>query len=381
MTYPPLSQVRKTLRVKWHRCNIDRERLRTLTRRSDLKGWIQAGGHLVIWILTGTLVYFLWLNELWLAFAFALFAHGTVSSFFVGVAPHELGHGTVFRTRKLNKVFLYIYSLLSWWDPFDYASSHTYHHRYTLHPEGDRENLLPLSPFVGPFFLVQLFTVNLFTKRGRTFGKGGLLSTVFVTFLGAFGRVDPSDASINEWIKTLHEDQPDQYKKSIWWSRLLLLFHLIIVTLSIVSGQWILAVIISASPFIANWLTYAVALTQHCGLKENDPDFRKCVRSIKVHPVVEFLYWRMNWHTEHHMYAGVPCYNLKKLHKEIEKEMPEPRTLVGAWKEMWDTWEKQKQDPSYFYDTPVPGVDELHPIPDEDELAASIGELAPDGLK
>jgi len=72
-----------------------------------------------------------------------LFTHGTIGSFFTGVAPHELGHGTVFRTKWLNKLFLYLYSLLSWWDPFDYAMSHTYHHRYTLHPEGDREVLLP----------------------------------------------------------------------------------------------------------------------------------------------------------------------------------------------------------------------------------------------
>ena len=25
--------------------------------------------------------------------------------------------------------------------------------------------------------------------------------------------------------------------------------------------------------------------------------------------------WHMNWHLEHHMFAGVPCYNLKALHQ------------------------------------------------------------------
>ena len=47
---------------------------------------------------------------------------------------HELAHGSVFKTKILNKIFLYLLSLLTWWDVFDYASSHTYHHRYTLHP-------------------------------------------------------------------------------------------------------------------------------------------------------------------------------------------------------------------------------------------------------
>ena len=86
---------------------------------------------------------------------------------------------------------MYLFSLLSWWDPFDYASSHTHHHRYTLHPEGDRENLLPLEPSVASPFMLQLFTINLLTQQGRTFGKGGLLSTIFVTFQSAFGIVGP----------------------------------------------------------------------------------------------------------------------------------------------------------------------------------------------
>ena len=281
----------------------------------------------------------------------------------------------------LNKIFLYIYSTLSWWDLYDYASSHTYHHRYTLHPEGDRENLLPLSPMVGKTFLIQLFTINLLTQQGRVFGKGGLLSTIVVTIFSAFGRVGPTDAPINEWLNALHVDQPEEHRKSILWSRWLLLFHGAVVALSILSGQWIFALIITASPFIANWLAYAVGMTQHCGLKENDHDFRKCVRSIKVDPLTEFLYWRMNWHTEHHMFAGVPCYNLKALYEEIADDMPAPRSLRGAWQEMWDTWEKQKSDPDYFYDTPLPGtaknVREDTPI----ELESSIGELAPRGLE
>ncbi|MEM7113602.1 MAG: fatty acid desaturase [Chloroflexota bacterium] len=381
MAYQPLAEVRKTLRVKWYRCTIPHARLRELSKRSDLQGWIQAGGHLGIWIVTGLLVYSFWAQQNWLAFFVALFAHGTVASFFVGIAPHELGHGTVFRTKRLNKIFLYLFSLLSWWDPFDYASSHTYHHRYTLHPEGDRENLLPLSPMVGPTFLLQLFTINLLTQRGRTFGKGGLLSTIGVTILGAFGRVGITDAPINEWISALHEDQPEEHRKSIIWSRILLLFHGAVVIISVATGYWVFALIITASPFIANWGAYAVGMTQHCGLKENDPDFRKCVRSITLNPLAEFLYWRMNWHTEHHMFAGVPCYNLKKLHQEIANDMPKPRTLWEAWREMRDTWERQKTEPDYYFDTPLPETAKETRGQASDALESSIGELAPKGLE
>ena len=381
MSYPPLTEVRKTLRVKWYRCPIEHAKLRELSKRSDLQGWFQAGGHLALFIITGTLVYLFWAQQSWLVFAIALFAHGTVASFFVGVAPHELGHGTVFRSKRLNKFFMYLFSLLSWWDHFDYASSHTYHHRYTLHPEGDRENLLPLEPSLASTFMLQLFTINLLTQPGRTFGKGGLISTIVVTAKSAFGRVGPSEVPINEWLKALHVDQPDQHRKSMWWSRILLLFHGSVLIISIVTGQWVLPLIITAAPFIANWVSYFVGLTQHCGLQENVPDFRKSVRSIKINPLLEFLYWRMNWHIEHHMYAGVPCYNLKKLYDEIADDMPEPRTLIGAWQEMREVWRRQQTEPDYQFDTPLPPTAKEVRTDTPDILESSIGELAPEGLR
>jgi len=381
MSYQPLTEVRKTLRVDWYRCPIEHAKLRELSKRSDLQGWFQAGGHLALFAVTGSLVYLFWAQQIWLAFLIALFVHGTVGSFFTGIAPHELGHGTVFRTKRLNKIFLYLFSLLSWWDPFDYASSHTYHHRYTLHPEGDRENLLPLEPTVGSTFLLQMFTVNLLTQRGRIFGKGGLISTIFVTILGAFGIVGSPDVPINEWLRALHSDQPEEYRKSIWWSRILLLFHGSVVVISIVTGLWVIPLIITFFPFIGNWGVYFVGLPQHCGLRENVPDFRKSTRSMTLNPLAEFLYWRMNWHIEHHMYAGVPCYNLKKLHKELAADMPAPRTLIGAWREMREIWQKQKIDPSYQFDTPLPPTAKSARTDIPDDLESSIGELAPDGLR
>lgn len=381
MTYQPLDEVRKTLKVKWYRSPISHAKLRELSKRSDAQGWLQAGGHLGLYAITGLLVFTFWSQQSWLAFLIALFFHGTVASFFIGVAPHELGHGSVFKTKRLNKIFLYLFSLLSWWDPFDYASSHTYHHRYTLHPEGDRENLLPLEPSLRSTFMLQLFTVNLLTQRGRTFGKGGLISTLWVTILGALGRVGDLDIPINEWIQSLHDDQPEEYRKSIWWSRFLLAFHGGVVVISLITGLWVLPLIITFAPFIANWLSYFVGLPQHCGLMENVPDFRKSVRSMTLVPIVEFLYWRMNWHTEHHMYAGVPCYNLKKLYQEIANDMPEPRTLIGAWREMRDIWQRQKIEPDYVFDTPLPATAQSIRTDTPHELEASIGELAPKGLE
>ena len=66
MTYQPLAEVRKTLRVKWYRSKVDHTILRNLSKRSDLQGWFQAGGHLALWLLTGSLVYFFWSQAIWI---------------------------------------------------------------------------------------------------------------------------------------------------------------------------------------------------------------------------------------------------------------------------------------------------------------------------
>jgi len=367
--------------VKWYRCPIESSTLRKLSRRSDLQGWFQAGGHLTLFIFTASLAYYFWDVKNWSGFVIMLFVHGTIGNFFSGVAPHELGHGTVFKTKWLNKFFMYLFSLLSWWNPFDYASSHTYHHRYTQYLDGDRENLFPLDPHLGPVFLLQIFTLNIFSKPGRVFGKGGLLSTIYLTFRSSLGLVGSIEIPSQEWLQALHEDQPTEHRKSMWWSRLQLIFHGSVLAYSIWTRQWALLFLINFFAFTANWLGYFVGMTQHCGLQGNVSDFRKCVRSIKLNPFVSFLYWRMNWHTEHHMYAGVPCYNLKKLSQAIAHDMPEPRTLIGAWREMLEIRRQQIRTPNYQFDTPLPASANKILMDNTDELASSIGELAPKGLR
>ena len=86
------------------------------------------------------------------------------------------------------------------------------------------------------------------------------------------------------------------------------------------------------------------------------------------------------------MYAGVPCYNLKRLSQVIAEDMPERKTLIGAWREMRETMKRQQTEPDYQFTMPFPST--AHPevitqsaLPKmqnkQDELAASIGDLAP----
>jgi fatty acid desaturase len=367
----PLSEVRKNLRINWYRCPIERSRLIELSQRSNLKGFFQAFGHIGLLIITGTISWYFFVQQQWLGFFPALFLHGTFASFLT--APHhELCHGSVFRTHWLNEAFLRVYSLLGWQNFPVYKFSHSYHHRFTLHPEGDREEVMPVTPSLRILYLVQLFTFNIFGG----YQSKGIIPAIKNSITLA---MDKFDNPFNSWGSELYVDHKKERREARNWARKLLLFHGLVVFGSIASGHWILAVLISGSVFIANWYRYFVGVPMHCGLRSNVPDFRKSVRTITLDPFTEFLYWHMNWHLEHHMYAAVPCYNLKSLYAEIASDMPQPRTLVGAWKEMRETWKRQLNDPGYTFDTPIPssssGVEG-----DSNDLAVSMGTLAPESI-
>ena len=368
---PPPAEIRKMGRIRWYRCPIDRETLRTLAEPSDARGLLQALGHLGIWATTGGLAWYFFTLEVWWGFCLFLFLHGTVAAFFT--APHhELCHTTVFRTKRLNELFLRIFACLGWLNFEIYRFSHTHHHRFTLFVGGDREKVMPEHPSLQPVYLLQLFTVNI-TGGYHSRGLIPVLRNFIAIALNRF------DKPFNYWGPELYEGHHEARMKAVRWARLVLLLHAVSIVFFVGIGQPILAVLVSGSIFFAGWLRYFVGVTQHCGLRSNVADFRKCTRTITLDPVTQFLFWHMNWHVEHHMYAAVPCYNLERVHRAVVNEMPEPRTLIGAWKEMRETWKRQQREPGYEYDTPVPSRP-AGEHGDDDPLAASMGGLAPRAL-
>ena len=381
--YPKLELVRGSLKIRWYRCPMRKGSLKLLMERSDKKGFIQALGHLGLWAMTGLMVHSSWQRSNVACCVIAMWFHGIVGSTFV-YGCHELGHGTVFATKWLNTLFLWIFSVLFWWNPYDYAASHTYHHRYSQFQEGDRENLPPLVPALDKFTVLQLATCNVFSTPGNVFGKGGMISTILLTIKSALGGVAsfPSAAQ-HEWLKAVHADQPEEFAKSMHASQLIVLFHTSIFGYAFMTNQWIVFLIVSLHQFFSNWLSYLVGSCQHMGLKSNVPDFRLNSRTILLPRGLEFLFWNMNFHIEHHMFANVPFYNLQALHNEVRLYMPKPRTLFEAWREMRETYRRQLIDCRYEYETPLPNIEpkiaggglEI------DELAYGLGDLAPAGLR
>ncbi len=378
--WPPLTEVRRSMRVRWYRSPIDKPTLWRLMERSNRRGFQQSLGHLALIVGLAAVVAVSFESGWWIAFAISLWLLGTVSTFIPGLACHELVHGTVFRTNRLNRVFLRLFSLFGWFNYNEYRMSHTFHHRYTLFPDGDREVLLPKEPSLHPLVLLEMFTVNL---RGAL----RLLSATVRMAMGRFDMDTPSSvggAGATAWTWALSEVHPRTYRAAVHWARFLLAFHGTIIVLSIVFQLWWLMIVVSGAILIGSWWKYFIGTTQHAGLRDNVPDFRLCTRTIKLDPVSSFLYWHMERHIEHHMFAGVPCYNLKALSREISADLPEPRSLISAWREMRHAWRRQQAEPSYQFDTPLPPTaspgmtSEAAVTRVSDGIEASIGTLDPD---
>ncbi len=352
--FQPLAEVRRDFRVKWYRSPVEPALLRELMRRSDWRGGLHSVGHLLLWAATGALTWLLFAAELWPLFAVALMAHGVVGSFFKGAAIHELGHGTVFRTKWLNGLFTRVFCLFGFVNIYDFKVSHSYHHRYTLHPQGDREVVLPQNPTYRFLYLLQLFTVNI-TGGYQSAGLWPVLSLHVITALDRYPSATGAGGDWDgEWMRAIYRDAPAMRRRAVWAARFILLSLGAAVAVPVALGVPILALLLTAHLAIGHWLRWLVGGPMHAGLRDNVPDFRLCVRSNTLDPISEFLYWGMNWHTEHHMYAGVPCYNLARLYRVIRDDVPAPRTLLGSWREILAIWKRQQEEPGYQYDTPLP---------------------------
>ena len=243
-----------------------------------------------------------------------------------------------FKTKWLNPSCCHVLAFLGWINHETFQSSHIRHHRYTLHPPDDLEVVLPRRLMVRHFFLTGFIDpVAAWTA---------LKDTVRIA-LGKFK---------GDWELTLYPaDMPDKRKVPVRWARAMLLVHGLVVAVSLATGQWIIPVLVTLAPFYGGWLFFLCNHTQHIGLQDNVPDFRLCCRTFTLNPVTRFLYWQMNYHTEHHMYAAVPCYNLGKLHALIRHDLPPcPRGLVGVWKEIAAIQALQDKDPAYQHAAPLP---------------------------
>jgi fatty acid desaturase len=324
-------------KIQWYQSPIEKETLYRLMKRSDWHGFRQAGLTLLLLATTGGVVFYASRQLSWPWVVAALYLHGTFYAFTaLGTASHELCHRTVFKTRFWNEWFLRVFSFLGWFNYCWFRSSHVKHHQVTVHSGLDLEVILPKK--FGWKEVLYMFTVNVTGLTG--------IYTVFRNAIRhSLGILE------GEWEQRIFPESNPKLRRELFnWARCMLLGHLVLAGLFIYFQIWIMLLVVTFAPFYATWLGMLCVFPQHAGLSSNVPDFRLCCRTMILHPFLSFLYWQMNYHTEHHMYAAVPFYQLKHLHKALKADMPPPpRGLWATWKQLRCVLHRQHEDPNYVF--------------------------------
>ncbi len=324
-------------KIAWYRSPVSRDQLQFLNERSDLKGSLQTGGFLGLLALTGSAACFSAGRLPWPFVVLLFFIHGTCWRFILH-GFHELIHNSVFKTKSLNSFFTRLFAFLMWLNPHQFWASHTEHHKYTLHLPDDLEVVLPANLTITKFFLRYIIDPL------------GFCIVLYSTVKMACGK------PLRPWDKTLFLNaDPAEKRRWVNWSRFLLAGHATILMVSLGMHWWLLPLATTLAPFYGGWLCYLCNNLQHAGLQDNVGDFRLCVRTVTLNPLLGFLYWHMNYHTEHHMYAAVPCYNLSKLHQLVKADLPPcPHGLFQGWKQLSIILNRQKRDPAYKFVPELP---------------------------
>ena len=325
-------------RIQWYRSPIAAADLARLNQRSDWRGAVQTLGYLALLTTSGGLAWHAVGRASWLVVLALVFLHGSLYAFLVN-GFHELCHKTVFKTHWLNRVFRDIYAFLGWYNPVAFWASHQEHHKYTLHPPDDLEVVLPVK-------------LTLTSYLGFAFiNPRGLYNRLKLVIRLSLGIID------GEWDNALFPPHAHTKRRALFsWARFLLLGHGLIVIASLYFDLWMIPILVTLAPFYGGGFQYLLNEAQHIGLSDEVSDYRLNTRTIILNPVLRFLYWHMNYHIEHHMYAAVPCYHLGELHRLVKADLPDcPRGLWQTWAQIISILRRQKSQPDYQFIPELPG--------------------------
>lgn len=323
-------------KIAWYRTAIEKDEIKKLTARKDLPGFLQAFSFLLVYLGLGFLAVWFFLHRQWGLMAAACVAHSIFLDY-VGMeaAVHELSHGTPFKTKWLNEFFFRLFSFLTWNNYLHFRISHMKHHQYTAFKGIDKEVIIERDPYtfwdkLSWFtFDVKKFKMIMFTNIAHFFGN--------------------ADADFFSWDPLLPEDDENR-KKMIRWARIMVIGHLILLGVFIYFQLWVLIFLVTFGYFFFTFTSRGTVIMQHHGLCPNHPDWRVICHTVKVGPLLNFMYWHMQYHIEHHMYAAVPFFNLRKLHKAIAHDTPEPpRSYFAALNRIRKIHKRQRSDPEYCF--------------------------------
>lgn len=271
---------------------LDISVVRTLSHRSNVRGFVRFGSHLLLMGITGTLV---WLAEPnWWLMIPAMVLHGfTIVTMFAPM--HECVHRTAFANRTLNEVFGWVAGVLSFYNFTYYRHYHTWHHRYTQDAQRDPELMTPKPQSIWSY-LLEISGITFWLWRPAA-------------FLGlAVGRA------------TRYQFVPADARWTIALSAGAQLGIYVAGIVSIIMGYpyvwlyWFLPAILGQP------LLRAILIAEHTGCSMGENGLTN-TRTTLTNPLVRLVMWNMSFHTEHHLYPSIPFHQLPSAHQQLREKL------------------------------------------------------------
>lgn len=308
----------------WYTSPVPREVMRELLERKDgpairdtllYFGLLAASGY-TTWLLWGS----------WWAVV-PMMVYGVLYASASDARWHEAGHGTAFRTDWMNNALYEVASFMVLRESVPWRWSHTRHHSDTIIVGRDPEIAVPRPP--------DLLAIVLKSFNYRAWRR-------YVTniTLHCAGRVTPDEATFIP---------PAAYPQVFLRARIYAAIHVCMLALCAYYRTWLPLVFVLGPNVYGAWLMNVYGLTQHAALAENVLDHRLNCRTIHMNAVHRFLYWNMNYHTEHHMFPLVPYHQLPRLHAIVKDDCPAAYpSLAAAYREIVPALLRQVREPGWY---------------------------------
>jgi fatty acid desaturase len=227
-------------KINWYRTPIDKNTLKRLTERSDAKAFARIVPQLLLTAALGVAAYWSW-DHLPVALSLAVFyIYGTVFSF-IGLsgAGHELSHGTPFKTKFWNELFMRLTAFLTWTNYVHFRASHAGHHQLTTHSGRDLEVIQPIA--IRRRDYLYAFTCN----------PPAVKMALLTLARHSVNRLE------GEWEHRIFPDtEPNKRRAMVNWARLMLIGQTALAAGFIATGHWRLLFLVTLAPFYAGWLNF-----------------------------------------------------------------------------------------------------------------------------
>jgi fatty acid desaturase len=240
------------------------------------------------WNAVIVLHYGIWLAAGWLAVQSHLLIVDLLCYFLDGfslstlsVLGHESSHNLLTRNPKIDRWLEFLSGLPILFSAAGYRIVHPLHHKY-LHTEQDPDDIENVSKNPTLLRIVYIFVF--------TFGVYLYLITVPLNAIKKGTRAQRIGVIV-EWITMA------ALAIAAWW----------LLPARVMLKAWLFPLVVAGQ--VANLR----GIAEH-GMTTGGNEFTD-TRTVTTHPVVSFMMCNINYHLEHHLYPGVPWYNLPKLHR------------------------------------------------------------------